>query len=172
VSNGVDNIVYSFLWFWRGDNCFFIVCTCGSHSRWRQGVTCGLGTGRGGILVTGLFWTVPGHVPLLFAEEASSFRHESSFLFFTKGVSGTDGVYVHRIWVARGRASSLSALSKAMLPLVSCSQVSLVSHLQAKGENGFLGKILAHFISCHLLPLWHGVWPYVTVHDCIERSWP
>jgi hypothetical protein len=82
----------------------------------------------GGVLSVQFLWAVSGHVPLLFTEEALSFCHEASFLLITKGVLGTDGVYIHRIWVVRGSASSLSTLSKASLPLVPCSQVPLVSH--------------------------------------------
>jgi hypothetical protein len=110
-------------------------------------------------------------MPLLFTEEASSFCHEPSFFLFTQGVLGVDGVYVHCIWVARGGTSSLSALSKTTLPLVPCAQTPLVSHLWAERENGFLGKILAHLISRCLLPLRHGVWPDVLVHDCVECPW-
>jgi hypothetical protein len=64
----------------------------------------------------------------LFAKETSPFCHKSSLLFLTQGVLGVNGVYVHHIWVARGGTSSLSMLSKAMLPLIPRSQVPLVSH--------------------------------------------
>jgi hypothetical protein len=118
-----------------------------------------------GVGSTGLLWAVPGYVPLLFAEEAPSFCHESILFCFAEGVPGTDGIYVHRIWVAGGGASSLSALSKATLPLVSCTQVPLIPHLWAKREDGLFGKILAHLISRGLLPLFHSFWPGIPVHD-------
>jgi hypothetical protein len=78
--------------------------------------------------VVWFLWAVVGHVSLLFAEETSSFCHEVSFFLITEGVPGTDGIYVHSIWVMRGSASPLSALSKVLLPLVPSSQVSLVPH--------------------------------------------
>jgi hypothetical protein len=78
----------------------------------------GLGAGRGSVWAVRFLWTVAGHVSLLLIEEASPFCHEVSFLFFTEGVLSGDGIDVHCIWVTRGRTSSLSALSKASLPLV------------------------------------------------------
>jgi hypothetical protein len=73
-------------------------------------------------------WAASGHVPLLLIEEALSFCHKLLFLVLTEGVPGTDGVYVHCIWVTRGGAPPLSTLFKATLPLVPCSQVPLISH--------------------------------------------
>jgi hypothetical protein len=110
-------------------------------------------------------------MPLLLAEETPSFCHKPFLFFLAQGVSGTNGVYVHCIWVTRGGPSSLSALSKAMLPLVPCAQTPLVSHLRAKREDGFLGKVLAHLVLGHLLPLCHGFWPYIPIHDRVQCSW-
>jgi hypothetical protein len=123
------------------------------------------------VLAVWLLWTVLRHMSLLLTEETPSFCHELFLLFFAKGVSGTDGVYVHCIWVARGRTSSLSALSKSTLPLVSCAQTPLISHLRAEGEDGFLGEILSHLVLSCLLPLCHSFWPNVPVHDCIQGPW-
>jgi hypothetical protein len=108
---------------------------------------------------------------LLFAEETLSFCHKSSLLFLTQGVPGVDGIYIHCVWVTRGGTSPLSALSKATLPLVPRPQAPLISHQWAKRKDGLLGEVLAHLISCRLLPLWHGVWPYIPAHDCIECPW-
>jgi hypothetical protein len=171
VSNGADDIIYSVLWFWCSNNRFLIIRTCSLCSGRGRCISCGLGTSRGGILATRLLRAVSGHVPLLLAEEASPFCHEPFPFFVAKGVPDVDGIYIHHIWVARGRASPLSVLSKSTLPLTSCSQVSLVSQLRAEGEDGLFGEILAHLVSCCLLPLWHGVWPYVVIHDCIQCSW-
>jgi hypothetical protein len=102
----------------------------------------GLGTGRDSVWAVQLLWTVAGHVSLLLAEEASSFCHEVSFLFFTEGISGADGIDVHCVWVARGRTSSLSMLSKASLPLVPRAQAPLISHRWAEREDGLFGEIL------------------------------
>jgi hypothetical protein len=119
--------------------------------------------GRGDSVRAARFlWTVARHVSLLLTEETSSFCHEPSFLFVAEG-SGVDGVYIHRIWVTRGRAPSLSALSKASLPLVSGPQVSLVAVLWAEGEDGLFSEVLSQFVAHRLLPLGHGLGPDIPV---------
>jgi hypothetical protein len=106
-------------------------------------------------------------MPLLLVEEALSFCHQVSFFFFTEGVSGTDGIYIHCTWVTRG-GSPLSALSKATLPLISGPQAPLVTHWGMEGEDGFLCEVLSQFISGSLLPLCHSFGPDVPVHDDIK----
>jgi hypothetical protein len=51
MTDGVDDIINPFLGFWCGNNCFFIVCTCGLDLRGRWDIAWGLRVGRGGVQV-------------------------------------------------------------------------------------------------------------------------
>jgi hypothetical protein len=165
VSDRVDHIINSFLWFWGSDDGFFVISSHSTGTGQRGCISQGLEVR--GVRSTRFLRAVPGHMSLLFAKETSSFCHESFLLFFAEGVPGADGIHVHCIWVTRGGTSSLSTLSKATLPLVPCAQAPLISHLWAEREDGFLGEILSHLVLCCLLPLWHGVRPDVSVHNRI-----
>jgi hypothetical protein len=83
VADRVDNGIDPLFWFWGSDDGFFIIHSGGLDMRQRWGTLSGLG------VCWHIEWAVrflgasSRDMPLLFAEEALSFYHESLLLFLS-----------------------------------------------------------------------------------------